>query len=103
MTVEVFLMLLAIFATITSFVTEGTKKSLEMFGVKYASNIVVLCVSIIVGGLGTVMYYAIFGYTWNEINVLSIFLMIGANWLGSMIGYDKVTQAVMQIKNKQVM
>lgn len=103
MTVELFLILLTVFATVTSLATEGVKKVLDNFDVQYASNIVVLLVAILVGGVGTAIYYTIFGYEWTAINVISIFLMVGANWLGAMVGYDKVTQAIMQIKNKQVM
>ena len=104
MTVEVFLILFAVFATITSLMTEGIKKWLDSLKVQYASNIVVLVAAILVGGIGTIVYYLIFDYAWTTLNIICIFLMICANWLGAMIGYDKVTQAITQLaqlKNKQ--
>ena len=105
MTVELFLVLLAIFAIITSLVTEGVKRLLDLLKVNYASNIVVLCVAILVGGLGTSIYYWVFDYAWSTLNVICIFLMVCANWLGAMLGYDKITQTITQIvamiKNKQ--
>ena len=84
--------------------TEGIKKWLDSLKVQYASNIVVLISAVLVGGIGTAVYYLIFDYAWTSLNVICIFLMICANWLGAMIGYDKVTQAITQLaqlKNKQ--
>lgn len=98
MTVEVFLILLAIFATITSLFTEGIKKWLDSIKVQYAANIIVLVASVLVGGAGMVIYYLIFDYAWTSLNIICIFLMVCANWLGAMVGYDKVTQAIMQLK-----
>ena len=98
MTVETFLMLLAIFATITSLLTEGVKNLLDTLKVKYASNIVVLLVAFVVGGAGTSIFYVWNQYEWTSLNVICIFLMALANWLVAMFGYDKVMQAITQIK-----
>lgn len=98
MTVEVFLILLTIFATITSLFTEGIKKWLDSLEVQYAANIIVLVASVLVGGAGMVIFYLIFDYAWTSLNIICIFLMVCANWLGAMVGYDKVTQAIMQLK-----
>ena len=100
MTVELFLILLTILSVATSLFTEGVKMLLDSLNLKYASNIVVLLVSIIVGGIGTIVFYL-----WNDIaltslNIICLFLMICANWLCSMLGYDKVMQAITQIKNR---
>ena len=98
MTVETFLILLTFFAIVTSFVTQAAKKVLDDFGETYASNVVVLVVAVIVGGLGTAAYYFLGGYQWNAQNIISIFLMMVANWLGAMVGYDKIKQAITQFK-----
>lgn len=98
MTVEIILMLLAVMATITSFITEKVKKILDDLRFTYASNIVVLVVSVIVGGLGTVIFYLWNDYAWTTENIISIFLMVCANWLVAMGGYDKVVQAIKQIQ-----
>lgn len=96
MTAEIFLILLTIFSTVTSLVTEAVKK---MLGEKqYSSNIVVLIVAAIVGGVGTVVYYIINGSDINAVNVIYIGLMMLANWIGSMVGYDKVKQAITQFR-----
>lgn len=103
MTIELFLILLSAFAIVTSLFTEGIKHILDSLNVKYASNVVVLIVSILVGGVGTVLFYLFNDIAWTTINIISIFLMCAANWIGSMIGYDKVMQAIEQImKNKSI-
>lgn len=100
MTVELFLILLTILSVITSVCTEGVKKFLDSLNFKYASNILVLVVAAVVGGVGTVVFYMWNDIAWTALNIICIFLMICANWLGAMIGYDKVMQAITQIKGK---
>lgn len=96
MTFETFLILLTILSVVTSLFTEGVKHFLDSLKINYASNIVVLCVSVIVGGVGTVVFYLFNDIAWTTIHIVQIFLMIAANWLGSMFGYDKITQAITQ-------
>lgn len=100
MTVELFLMLLTALSIVTSLCTEGVKKLLDAMKIKYASNIVVLFVAVIVGGVGTSIFYIWNNFEWTTLNIICMFLMMCANWLGAMIGYDKVTQAIEQIKGK---
>lgn len=100
MTVELFLILLTILSVATSLFTEGVKMLLDSLNLKYASNIVVLFVSIIVGGIGTIVFYLWNDIAWTSLNIICLFLMICANWLCAMVGYDKVMQAITQIKNR---
>lgn len=98
MTFEVFVMLLFAFSIFTSLFVEGSKNLLNSLNVTYASNILVLCIALIVGGLGTTFFYI-----WNDIaftakSIIGIFLMVCANWLVAMLGYDKVMQAITQVK-----
>jgi hypothetical protein len=71
---------------------------MDSLNFKYVSNIVVLCVSVIVGGVGTAVFYLWNNYAWTTLNIICLFLMICANWLCAMLGYDKVMQAITQIK-----
>lgn len=100
MTVELFLMLLTTLSFATSLLTEGVKKFLDVMKIEYASNIVVLIVAVVVGGVGTSIFYIWNNFEWTTLNVICMFLMMAANWLGAMLGYDKVTQAIEQIKGK---
>ena len=97
MTVEMFIILLTAFSVVTSLVTEAVKKFFDSINVTYASNIIALAVAVFVGGAGTVIFYAFNDIEPSFINNISVFLMMGANWIGSMVGYDKVKQAIIQL------
>ena len=98
MTFEIFLALLAVFSVFTGLIVEAVKKSFEFLNVDYASNIIALWVSAFVGGCGTVVFIIWNDYAWTTQNIITVFLMICANWLVSMLGYDKVVQAITQLK-----
>lgn len=100
MTVNVFLLLLTVFATITALATEAVKKFLDGQKVKYASNIVVLIVALVIGCGGTAIYYVNYAVPFNALNSVYLALMGIANWIGAMVGYDKVKQAVAQLGGK---
>ena len=98
MTVALFITLLTFFATITSLLTEGIKKFLDNMNFTYSSNILVLVLSLIIGIGGAAIFYYIMAIPFTGINVIAMILMGPANWLGAMLGYDKVIQTIEQIK-----
>lgn len=98
MTVTVFLVLLTACATITALLTEGVKKFLDGLKISYASNVLVLIAAMIVGCGATALYYVNYQIPFNALNSVYLALMGVANWLGAMVGYDKVKQAIGQIK-----
>lgn len=98
MTINAFLVLLMGFSTLTSLVTEAVKKFLDEAGIKYASNIVVLISAIVVGGIGMTYFYWLEESPFIVTNIIGTILMISANWLVAMLGYDKVKQAILQLK-----
>ena len=100
MTVEIFLILLAILASVTSLVTEAVKMLLDSLKVTYTSNVVVLLVAVVVGGSGMAVFYELNGYAWTSFEIICIALMIVANWLSAMLGYDKIKQTITQFKGK---
>lgn len=100
MTTQTFLMLLTIYSTITSFLTEAVKKVLDSLGVTYAANMVVLVSAILTGGIGTTIFYVLNDIQFSAPNVIYIAVMVIANWVGSMIGYDKIKQLIQQICGK---
>lgn len=97
MTVTVFLIILAACAAATSLLAEGIKKLLDGLGAKYASNILVLIVAVIVGCGATALYYLNSGVPFTVLNSAYLALMGIANWLGATLGYDKVKQTVLQL------
>lgn len=102
MTLTLFMTLLVILAVCVSLFTEAVKKFLDDAGVKYSSNVVVLIVSIIVGAGGTALMYLFLGIAFTPPNIVCIFLMAVAVWIGSMVGYDKVLQMIEQLKNIKI-
>ena len=98
MTYEVFIMLLLAFSICTSLFVEAGKKLLDSLKVCYATNILVLCVALVVGGAGTSFFYVCNDIAFTATNIICIILMVCANWLVSMVGYDKVVQAISQMK-----
>lgn len=98
MTFEIFLALLTAFSLFTGLFVEAVKMSFDALKINYASNIIALCVSALVGGLGTVLFIVWNDYGWTTQNIITVFLMVCANWLVAMLGYDKVVQAIKQLK-----
>lgn len=98
MTITSFMVLLAALAAVTSVVTEGIKKFLDNQGLTYSSNILVLIVAVVVGCGGTALYFVNYQIPFTALNSVYLALMGLANWMTSMVGYDKVKQAVEQFK-----
>lgn len=89
--------LLMVFAAVTSLLTQGAKMFLDGMKIRYASNIIVLVLSLAIGCGGTALYYVNVQIPFNALTSVYLALMGIANWLVSMLGYDKVKQALMQI------
>lgn len=100
MNVTSFLALFMALTVITPIVTEGIKKFLSSLNVKYACNIIVLIVSVALSGIVSAFYFVAGGIGFTSVDVFYIFALALANWLGSMLGYDKVKQAIEQIISK---
>lgn len=100
MSVTTFLILLSLFATFTALATEAVKKFLNTQKITYASNIIVLIVALVIGCSGTAVYYINYQVPFNALNSIYLALMGIANWIGAMVGYDKVKQAITQLGGK---
>ena len=101
MTTTTFLMLLSAFSVISGLVTEGIKKiASDKANLSY--NIVALVVALIVGSVGTAIYYQLNGILFNINNIIYMVLMGFASGLVAMLGFDKVKQAIEQVTGKNV-
>ena len=94
---EVFLFLLLITSVMTSLFVEGIKK---MLGgkYKYSSNIVAGIVSVIVGVIVGVFYCILAEVAFNAQVCVYLIALVLLSWLCAMVGYDKVVQAITQLK-----
>lgn len=100
MTNTLFLILLSVFATLSGLVTEAIKKLIGN-KTKISSNVLALCVSVVVGGAGTAIFYQLNAITFTVNNIIYLFLMGFASALTSMVGYDKVSQLISQITTQK--
>lgn len=99
MTTTQFLILLSAFSVISGLVTEAVKKLVnDKANLSY--NIIALIVALIVGSFGTAIYYQLNSIEFTVNNIIYMVLMGFASGLCSMISYDKVKQAILQISGK---
>lgn len=96
MDITMFLILLSVFSVFSSLVTEGIKKILTD-KVNMSYNIVALVVALIIGGFGVAIYYQLNAIPFTINNIIYMILMGLASGLTSMVGFDKVRQAIKQI------
>ena len=99
MTVSTFLTLLSAFSVISGLITEAIKKLIsDKTNLSY--NVLALCVALVVGGIGCGLYYQLNGIAFTVNNIIYMILMGFASGLVSMLGFDKVKQAIIQITSK---
>lgn len=96
MDVTMFLFLLTAFTVLSSLITEGIKNLIKDKE-NLPTNIIALIVSLLVGGVGTGVYYVLNGIAFNTNNIIYMILIGLANGLCSMVTYDKFMQALNQI------
>lgn len=100
MNTTMFLILLSAFSVLSSLVTEGIK-NITTDKVNLSYNIVALVTALIIGGVGTAVYYQLNNILFTLNNVIYAVLMGLASGLVSMVGFDKVKQAITQITSKK--
>ena len=97
MSTTLFTLLVTIFSSVSVLLTEGVKKFFDNKGKKYSANILALINALVIGCGGTAAAYLLLGIPFVLTNIVCLILMGGVVWLGSMIGYDKVKQLIVQI------
>ena len=100
MDVKMFLIMLSSFSVISSLVTECIK-NVATDKVNLSYNIVAIITALIVGGGGTAIYYQLNTISFTVNNIIYMVLMGLASGLVSMVGFDKVKQAIEQLISKQ--
>lgn len=95
MTNTTFLILLSSFSVLSSLVTEGIK-NIAADKVNLSYNLVSLVAALVIGGGGTAIYYQLNAIAFTINNVIYMILMGLASGLVSMVGFDKVKQALEQ-------
>lgn len=94
MTIQLFLMMFTVGAAVSIVITEALKKAVSQ---KCSSNLLALVVAAVVGAGGSSIYYYMTDIPFTGKNIVWIVLLAVAMWLGSMCGYDKIKQLIVQI------
>lgn len=98
MALEIFLMGLMIVSIFTGLFTEGIKKVLDEIKMKYHSNFLAGFVAVTLSVLVGAGYVILTETQINEKMAVYLIALVLLSWLASMVGYDKVIQAIAQIK-----
>lgn len=94
-----FLMIaLVAIAVFTSLATEGVKKILDELKIKYAANILAAIVAVVLTVAASVGYIIYTGTAFTPRVGVEIAAMTFLAFLCATVGYDKVIQAIMQLK-----
>lgn len=98
MNIEHFLMLLIGVSVFTALVTEAIKKIMDESGKVYKSNILAGAVSVVLSVLAGAGYMVMAEAQINAKMAVILIALVLLSWLCAMVGYDKVMQAISQIK-----
>ena len=98
MTLEIFLLGLMIVSIFTGLFTEGIKKLLDEMTVKYHSNFLAGGVAVVLSALVGAGYMVLTETQINDKMAVYLIALVLLSWLASMVGYDKVIQAIAQLK-----
>lgn len=96
--IEIFMLGLLVVSTLTSLVTEAIKKLLSERGITYYANTLAGVIAIILSVAIGIGYVVLTGTGFNAQIIVYIVTMVFVSWLCSMVGYDKVIQAIKQFK-----
>lgn len=94
MTMQVFLMLLLIVSVLVSLTVEALKKMLN----KTSENIMAAIVSVVISIVAGIFYCILAEVAFSAQIAVYLIALIFLSWLCAMLGYDKVIQALNQIK-----
>lgn len=96
MTTQIALILLSFYAALTALIVEGIKK-LFADKVNFSYNLMAIIIALIIGVIGTLIYYQLHEIYFTINNIIYLFLISLASGLVAMVGFDKVKQLIMQI------
>lgn len=98
---DIFLAGLMITSTLTGLATEAVKKVLTEHNRPYHANTLAGLVSLVLSVAVGVGYIVVTNTTVTSQIAVCIIAMVFLSWLGSMVGYDKVIQAIGQFKTNK--
>jgi uncharacterized membrane protein YkgB len=100
MTLQVFLMLLLIVSVLTGLTVEGAKKLLDEYNKTYHANALAGIVSVVLSVLVGAGYEILISGNLTATIAVYLIALVFLSWLCSMVGYDKVVQAISQFRTE---
>lgn len=97
MTLVMFIFFFSVGSAFASLLTEAMKKIWDKE--RCSQNILALISAVIIGVFGSIITFILLDIPFDTKNCACIILMAFCIWLGSMVGYDKVTQTLAQLKD----
>lgn len=98
MTFDIFFLLLFLCSVLTGLTVEAIKALLEEQGRRYSSNLLAGGVSVVVSIAVSIFYSILMEVIWSRQLAVYLIALVFLSWLTSMVGYDKVIQAIKQIQ-----
>lgn len=98
MSVDMFLFLMLAVSVLTGLFTEAIKKILDGAGAKYSTNILTGAVSVVIAVVIDAGYVIMTDAILMDKMAVMLIALILLSWLCAMVGYDKVMQAITQVK-----
>ena len=99
MSIDTFLFLLMTVSVFTVLFTQGIKKLMDDLDIGYSSNIVAGAVSVALSMIVGSAYPIVVETEINAKMAVMLIALVLLSWLSAMVGYDKVVQAIAQIRN----
>ena len=96
--IETFMLGALVISTLASLVTEAVKKILSEHGITYYANTLAGVVATVLSVAVGVGYTFLTGTGFTAQTIVCIVTLVFISWLCSMVGYDKVIQAIKQFK-----
>lgn len=95
---ETFLLGALIISTVTGLVTEAVKKILTEHKITYHANTLAGLIATILSAAMGVGHIMLSGVGFTSQTIIYLVVLVFISWLCSMVGYDKVIQAIKQFK-----
>ena len=98
MSVDMFLFLMLAVSVLTGLFTEAIKKVLDSLGTKCNANLMSGAVATVLAVCVDAGYIIMTGVALNSKMAVMLIALVLLSWLCAMVGYDKVMQAITQMK-----
>ena len=98
---EVFLLIMLITSTMTGLVTQAIKVIFNEHSITYRANTLAGVIAAILSAAISLGYCVITDVVFSANIIVCLVALVFLSWLGSMVGYDKVIQAISQFKTSK--